>query len=154
MRIVIAEDNALLAQGLTALLEALGTRCRHDRDAESFVTAAVTHRPDVAVVDIRMPPTFTDEGMPGRARARQGSRPAGPRALPVRRDSYARTARRRAGVGYLLKDRVADVDDFLEALHRVAAGGTALDPEWSGSCSRRAATRCRGSPSANVKCSR
>ncbi|MEW1636073.1 response regulator transcription factor [Streptomyces sp. NPDC093801] len=132
MRILIAEDNALLAQGLSAMLEALGNEVLATaEDAGSFVTAALTHRPDVAVVDVRLPPTFTDEGI----RAALHARELLP-GLPVLvlsqyvEDTYARELiADGTGVGYLLKDRVARVDDFLDALHRVAAGGTALDPE-------------------------
>ncbi|MFJ8444239.1 LuxR C-terminal-related transcriptional regulator [Kitasatospora griseola] len=132
MRILIAEDNALLAQGLSALLEALGNEVLGTvGDAESFVAAATAQRPDVAVVDVRLPPTFTDEGIRAALRAREHVP-----GLPILvlsqyvEDTYARELLADGtGVGYLLKDRVARVDDFLEALHRVAAGGTALDPD-------------------------
>ncbi|WP_329467157.1 response regulator transcription factor [Streptomyces sp. NBC_01431] len=132
VRILIAEDNALLARGLSAMLEALGNEVPAvTQDADSFVTAALAHRPDVAVVDVRLPPTFTDEGIRAALRAREHVP-----GLPVLvlsqyvEDTYARELiADGTGVGYLLKDRVARVDDFLDALHRVAAGGTALDPE-------------------------
>ncbi|MFD8145318.1 response regulator transcription factor [Streptomyces sp. NPDC059708] len=132
MRILIVEDNALLAQGLSAMLEALGNEVLGVAgDAESFVTAVLADRPDVAVVDVRLPPSFTDEGV----RAALHARELLP-GLPVLvlsqyvEDTYARELiADGTGVGYLLKDRVARVDDFLDALHRVAAGGTALDPE-------------------------
>lgn len=132
MRILIAEDNALLAQGLTAMLEALGNEVlATTEDAESFVAAAVAHRPDVAVVDVRLPPSFTDEGIRAALRARE--RVPGLPVLVLSQyveDTYARELLAEGtGVGYLLKDRVARVDDFLDALRRVAAGGTALDPE-------------------------
>ncbi|MEU4932458.1 response regulator transcription factor [Streptomyces yokosukanensis] len=132
MRILIAEDNALLAQGLSAMLEALGNEVvATTEDAESFVMAAVAHRPDVAVVDVRLPPSFTDEGIRAALRARE--RVPGLPILVLSQyveDTYARELiADGTGVGYLLKDRVARVDDFLEALHRVAAGGTALDPD-------------------------
>ncbi|MFF4935107.1 LuxR C-terminal-related transcriptional regulator [Streptomyces griseofuscus] len=132
MRILIAEDNALLAQGLSAMLEALGNEVlATTEDADSFVMAAVDHRPDVAVVDVRLPPSFTDEGIRAALRARK--RVPGLPILVLSQyveDTYARELLAEGtGVGYLLKDRVARVDDFLEALHRVAVGGTALDPE-------------------------
>jgi DNA-binding NarL/FixJ family response regulator len=133
LRIVLAEDSVLLREGLIRLLtdsdfdvvDACG-------DAESFLRAVTAHRPDLVVVDVRMPPTFTDEGI---------------RAALVVREQYPETAvlvlsqyveenyatelvaGRSRGVGYLLKDRVADVMEFVEAIRRVAAGGTALDPE-------------------------
>nr|BFD80714.1 response regulator transcription factor [Streptomyces sp. Xyl84] len=132
MRILIAEDNVLLARGLSAMLEALGNEVvATAEDADSFVAAAIAHRPDVAVVDVRLPPTFTDEGIRAALHARERVR-----GLPVLvlsqyvEATYARELLADGtGVGYLLKDRVARVDDFLEALHRVASGGTVLDPE-------------------------
>ena len=137
MRIVIAEDSAVVRAGLAEVL----TRRGHDivaavGDAETLRAAIAQHRPDVTVVDVRMPPSYTDEGL----RA----------AIALRRDypglgvlvfsQYIETryaadllatpsGRTGGGVGYLLKDRVADVSEFTDALHRVAAGGTALDPE-------------------------
>ncbi|MFF8595839.1 LuxR C-terminal-related transcriptional regulator [Streptomyces sp. NPDC015220] len=132
MRILIAEDNVLLARGLSAMLEALGNEvAATTEDADSFVTAAIAHRPDVAVVDVRLPPTFTDEGIRAALHARE--RVPGLPILVLSQyveDTYARELLADGtGVGYLLKDRVARVDDFLEALHRVASGGTVLDPE-------------------------
>jgi DNA-binding NarL/FixJ family response regulator len=137
MRIVIAEDSAVVRAGLVEVLARRG----HDivaavGDAEALIAAIAQHRPDVTVVDVRMPPSYTDEGV----RA----------AIALRRDypglgvlvfsQYIETryaadllgtpsGRTGGGVGYLLKDRVADVGEFTDALHRVAAGGTALDPE-------------------------
>jgi DNA-binding NarL/FixJ family response regulator len=137
MRIVIAEDSAVVRAGLAEVL----TRRGHDivaavGDAETLRAAIAQHRPDVTVVDVRMPPGYTDEGL----RA----------AIALRRDypglgvlvfsQYIETryaadllakpsGRTGGGVGYLLKDRVADVSEFTDALQRVAAGGTALDPE-------------------------
>ncbi len=133
MRIVIAEDAAVIRAGLAEILADRG----HEvvaavGDAGSLQAAVAEHRPDVAVVDVRMPPGYTDEGL----RA----------AIAIRRDhpsvgilvfsQYVETryaadllAARSGGVGYLLKDRVANVAEFTEALSRVAAGGTALDPE-------------------------
>jgi len=132
VRIVIAEDTVLVREGLAGLLSDAG----HDvvsrvGDAESLLAVVAEHEPDLAVVDVRMPPTYEDEGMKA--------------AVEIRRD-YPRTAvlvlsqhieSRHAvelvssgrGFGYLLKDRVLDVDEFLEVVQRVAGGGSALDPE-------------------------
>ena len=133
MRIVIAEDLALLRDGLIRLLEA------HDFEVvdavdngPSLLRALTTHRPDVAVVDVRLPPTFKDEGLRAAIEARK--RVPG---LPVLVLSqyveplYAREllSDRGGGVGYLLKDRVSNVGQFVDAVRRVAAGGTAMDPE-------------------------
>jgi DNA-binding NarL/FixJ family response regulator len=133
LRVVLAEDSVLLREGLLRLLDDAGfevvAACA---DAETFLAAVGEHRPDLVVVDVRMPPTFTDEGV---------------RAALVVREQYPETAvlvlsqyveehyatelvaGSTRGVGYLLKDRVADVREFVDALRRVAAGGTALDPE-------------------------
>jgi DNA-binding NarL/FixJ family response regulator len=132
MRVVIAEDSVLLREGLTqiltrfdcAVVAAVG-------DAPALCAAAAEHRPDAVVTDVRMPPGFSDEGL----RA----------ALALRRDlpglptlvlsQYVETGSAEellatgAGVGYLLKDRVGDVAEFVDALRRVAAGGTVIDPE-------------------------
>ncbi|MGZ0150897.1 response regulator transcription factor [Kribbella sp. WER1] len=133
MRVVIAEDSVLLREGIVRLLveqdcevvAAVG-------DGNTLLTAVEQHRPDVCVVDVRMPPTFTDEGL---------------RAALVLRDQYPEVGvlvlsqyveeryaseligANPGGVGYLLKDRVADVDQFIDGLRRVADGGAALDPE-------------------------
>jgi DNA-binding NarL/FixJ family response regulator len=133
MRIVIAEDSVLLRDGLTRLLTENGFEVvAAVPDAEQLLTAVARHQPDLAVVDVRMPPTHTDEGI----RA----------ALVIRRqypdvallvlsqyveESYATDLLSAAtsSVGYLLKDRVAQVGDFVDAVRRVAGGGTALDPE-------------------------
>ena len=133
MRIVIAEDAAVIRAGLTEILTDRG----HEivaavGDAEALKDAVTAHQPDVAIVDVRMPPSHTDEGL----RA----------AIAIRRDhpgvgilvfsQYVETryaadllAGRSGGVGYLLKDRVANVAEFTDAITRIAAGGTALDPE-------------------------
>ena len=133
MRVVVAEDLALLRDGLIRLLEASGFEVVEAVDnGPSLLRALTTRRPDVAVVDVRLPPTFTDEGL----RAAIEARAAAP-GLPVLVLSqyveplYAREllADRHGGVGYLLKDRVANVGQFLDAVRRVAAGGTAMDPE-------------------------
>ena len=133
MRVVIAEDAAVFREGLVRLLEDRGHQvCAAVADGEALLAAAATHRPDVAVVDIRMPPTHTDEGL--RAALRLRADHPGTGVLVFSQYIETRYAARllqgnAAGVGYLLKDRVADVAEFTEALARVAAGGTALDPE-------------------------
>jgi DNA-binding NarL/FixJ family response regulator len=136
MRVVIAEDAAMFREGLVRLLEDRGHRvCAAVADGEALLAAVAAHRPDVAVVDIRMPPTHTDEGL--RAALRLRADHPGTGVLVFSQYIETRYAARllqgnAAGVGYLLKDRVADVAEFTEALARVAAGGTALDPEVVG----------------------
>jgi DNA-binding NarL/FixJ family response regulator len=133
MRVVIAEDAALMREGLIGLLEDRGHQvCAAVADAESLLSAVAEHQPDVAVVDIRMPPTHTDEGL----RVALILRRKHPRTAILMLSQYIETryaaqllTGNAAGVGYLLKDRVADVAEFVDALTRVAAGGTALDPE-------------------------
>jgi DNA-binding NarL/FixJ family response regulator len=133
MRIVIAEDAAVIRAGLVEILTDRGHEVAAAvGDAEALKAAVAEHKPDVAIVDVRMPPDYTDEGL----RA----------AIAIRRDhpgvgilvfsQYVETryaadllSRGSGGVGYLLKDRVADVTEFTGAIERVAAGGTALDPE-------------------------
>ncbi|MEU6012325.1 response regulator transcription factor [Streptomyces sp. NPDC047453] len=132
MRVVVAEDLTLLRDGLIRLLTAHGFDVVAAVDSgPDLVRALSEHRPDVAVVDVRLPPTHTDEGIRAALSARQEID-----GLPILVLSqyverlYAREllADGRGGIGYLLKDRVSDVGDFVEAVHRVAAGGTALDP--------------------------
>jgi DNA-binding NarL/FixJ family response regulator len=133
MRVVIAEDLALLRDGLIRLLEAYGFEIAEAVDnGPSLLRALMTLRPDVAVVDVRLPPTLTDEGLTAAIQAR-----AAIPGLPVLVLSqhveplYAREllAGPGGGVGYLLKDRVSDVGRFVEAVRTVAGGGTVLDPE-------------------------
>jgi DNA-binding NarL/FixJ family response regulator len=133
MRVVIGEDHALLRDGLTRLLEASGFDVVAAVDnAPSLLRALREHELDVAVVDVRMPPTFTDEGLRVAIEARQ-HRPG----LPVLvlsqyvEQLYARELLEsgEGAVGYLLKDRVSDVTTFVEAVRQVAGGGTVLDPE-------------------------
>jgi DNA-binding NarL/FixJ family response regulator len=133
VRVVLAEDLALLRDGLIRLLEAHDFEVVEAVDnGPSLERALRVHRPDVAVVDVRLPPTFTDEGL----RAAIAARAEMP-GLPVLvlsqyvEQLYAREllADRSGGVGYLLKDRVANVGQFVEAVRQVAAGGTAMDPE-------------------------
>jgi DNA-binding NarL/FixJ family response regulator len=133
MRVVIAEDSAVLREGLVQLLTDRGHEvCAAVTDAGSLVAAVREQQPDVAVVDIRMPPTHTDEGLRAALELRTDFPATG--VLVFSQYIETRYAARllehnAAGVGYLLKDRVADVADFTAALERVAAGGTALDPE-------------------------
>jgi DNA-binding NarL/FixJ family response regulator len=133
VRVVIAEDLFLLRDGLTRMLEAHGFEVTAAVDNPADLLAAVTaQRPDVAVVDVRLPPTFTDEGL----RAALAARREVP-GLPVLvlsqyvEQLYAREllADGSGGIGYLLKDRVLDSAQFVDAVRRVAAGGTAMDPE-------------------------
>lgn len=130
---MIAEDNVVLAEGLNLLLMSAGYEVAAiTADGPAFVAAVTQHQPDVVVVDVRLPPSFRDEGIHAALEARR-SRPG----LPVLVFSqyveqiYAREllADGRGGVGYLLKDRVSRLEEFLEALRRVAHGGTALDAE-------------------------
>lgn len=135
MRILIAEDHVLLRAGLERLLADAGHEVLPSAaTAEELIRSVDADRPDLAVVDVRMPPSFTDEGI--RAAVLLRSRPGGPK-LPVLvlsqyvEERYAAEliAGDSAGLGYLLKDRVAEVDDFLAAVETVGAGGTVLDPE-------------------------
>jgi DNA-binding NarL/FixJ family response regulator len=133
MRVVIAEDAALFREGLARLLADCGHQvCAAVAGPDELLAAVAEHRPDVAVVDVRMPPTHTDEGLRAAVRLRHDHPGTGVVVLSqyVETTYTARLLEGSAsGVGYLLKDRVADVDEFAEALDRVAAGGTALDPE-------------------------
>ncbi|GEM32150.1 DNA-binding response regulator [Nocardia neocaledoniensis NBRC 108232] len=133
MRIMIAEDDALLREGLVLLLSTAGIEVVAAVDnADDFLAAVAAQRPDAVVVDVRLPPTFTDDGLRAAVKARE-LHPG----LPVLvlsswvEDSYAAEllGDGMGGVGYLLKERVGKVDRFLDSLRRVAAGGTAMDPE-------------------------
>jgi DNA-binding NarL/FixJ family response regulator len=133
VRVVIAEDHFLLRDGLTRLLQAHGPQVVAAVDnGEDFLAAVTGHKPDVAIVDVRLPPTFTDEGL----RAALAARAKMP-GLPVLvlsqyvEQIYAREllAGGTGGIGYLLKDRVFDGAQFVDAVRRVASGGTAMDPE-------------------------
>jgi DNA-binding NarL/FixJ family response regulator len=133
LRIVLAEDSVLLREGLIRLLSDAGFEVVEAcGDAETFLRSVERHRPDLVVVDVRMPPTFTDEGVRAALVIREQYPDTAVMVLSQYvEENYATelVAGRSHGVGYLLKDRVADVGDFVEALRRVAAGGTALDPE-------------------------
>ena len=133
MRTLIAEDSVLLRAGLARLLEDAGHEVvAQVGDGEALLRAVAAEQPDVAVVDVRMPPTHTDEGVRAALVLRSQWPDVGLLVLSQYvEERYATDllARDSRGVGYLLKDRVADVDDFLEALTRVGSGGTVLDPE-------------------------
>ena len=133
MRVVLGEDLTLLRDGLIRLLTAYDMEVVAAVDSgPELLRALLTHRPDVAVVDVRLPPTFTDEGLRAAVQAR-----AQLPGLPVLvlsqhvEQLYAREllSAGTGGLGYLLKDRVSDVRRFIEAVRAVAAGGTAMDPE-------------------------
>ena len=133
MRVVIAEDSVLLREGLVRLLTDAGLEVvAAVEEPEALLRAVDEHRPDICVVDIRMPPTHTDEGV----RAALVIRAQHPGVAVLMLSQYVEEryatdliASDTRGFGYLLKDRVADVTEFVEAVRRVGAGGTALDPE-------------------------
>ncbi|MGR3933849.1 response regulator transcription factor [Streptomyces sp. BRA346] len=133
MRAVIAEDSVLLRIGLVKVLQMAGFEVRAEAaDAEGLLAAVEEHRPDIAVVDVRMPPGFTDEGV----RAALLIRRQWPDTAVLLLSQYVEEryaadllTAHTSGIGYLLKQRVADVEEFIDALRRVAGGGTALDPQ-------------------------
>ncbi|MEU1803212.1 response regulator transcription factor [Streptomyces sp. NPDC019937] len=133
MRAVIAEDSVLLRIGLVKVLQMAGFEVTAEAaDAEGLLTAVEEHRPDIAVVDVRMPPGFTDEGV----RAALLIRQQWPDTAVLLLSQYVEEryaadllTAHTSGIGYLLKQRVADVEEFIDALRRVAGGGTALDPQ-------------------------
>lgn len=133
MRILIAEDSVLLREGLVRLLTDAGHDIVHTTgDATDLLGAVSAYEPDLAVVDVRMPPTFTDEGIRAAVLIRAQNPEVGVLVLSQYvEERYASDliADNSGGFGYLLKDRVAEVSDFLEAVEKVAAGGTVLDPE-------------------------
>ncbi|MCG5218196.1 response regulator transcription factor [Streptosporangium sp. KLBMP 9127] len=133
MRVVVADDAVLIREGLIRLLEEFGCEVVEAvGDGDSLVKAVARHRPDVSVVDVRMPPTFSDEGLRAAVEARRQV-PGAPVLILSQyvEVSYADDllADARGAVGYLLKDRVVDVEEFLGGLRRVSAGGTVFDPE-------------------------
>ncbi|MEV5868556.1 response regulator transcription factor [Streptomyces tendae] len=133
MRIVIAEDDPLLREGLALLLRAEGLDVVATADtAESVLAAIDEHEPDVAILDVRMPPTHTDEGVRAAVEARRRH----PRLAVLVLSAYVEQSFATdlltggvSGLGYLLKERVGRVEEFMDALGRVAGGGTAIDPE-------------------------
>ncbi|HIZ99465.1 MAG TPA: response regulator transcription factor [Candidatus Janibacter merdipullorum] len=132
-RVVLAEDSVLLRDGIVRLLTSAGFEVAAAcPDAETFLRAVDEHRPELVVVDVRMPPTFTSEGIVAALKVRDAYPETAVMVLSQYvEEQYATelVASRSKGVGYLLKDRVADTGDFVAALQEVAAGGTVLDPE-------------------------
>jgi len=151
VRVVIAEDLALLRDGITRLLRDNGMEVvAAVEDGDALVDAVERERPDIAVVDVRLPPGFTDEGLRAAIEARR--RVPGTAVLVVSQyveQVYAveLLADGQGGVGYLLKDRIADPAEFVDAVRRVAAGGSAMDPEVVGQLLAR---RGRASPVADL----
>src|SRR4051794_7290953 len=133
MRVVIADDSVLLREGLARLLSEHGLDVvAQAGDAEDLLRKVNAHRPDVAVVDVRMPPTHTDEGLRAAAEIRREHPGTGVLVLSAYvEEQYALEllSDDAGGLGYLLKDRVGDLDRFIEAVRRVGDGGSALDPE-------------------------
>jgi DNA-binding NarL/FixJ family response regulator len=133
LQVVIAEDLVLLREGIARLLTEHGFEVVASvEDGDALVRAVLGHKPDVAVVDVRMPPNFRDEGLRAALRARKQRPETGILVLSQYVEpSYATEllADGRGGIGYLLKERVGDVRDFADSVRRVAEGGTALDPE-------------------------
>jgi DNA-binding NarL/FixJ family response regulator len=133
MRIVIADDNLLMREGITSLVRRVGIDVVAEADdADALLRAVAEHTPDAAIVDVRMPPAHTDEGL--RAAQEIRARHPGTGIVILSQTVEAGTAlrilaERPAGLGYLLKDRVTDIQDFGQTLRRVAAGGCALDPQ-------------------------
>jgi DNA-binding NarL/FixJ family response regulator len=132
MRIVIAEDTVLLREGLAGLLEDAGhSVVARVGDAEALLAVVAEHDPDLAIVDVRMPPTYEDEGMRAAVEIRKLHPSTGVLVLSQHVESRfaIELVSSGGGFGYLLKDRVLDVGDFLDAAERVSGGGSALDPE-------------------------
>jgi DNA-binding NarL/FixJ family response regulator len=133
VRVVIAEDSVLLREGLTRLLADAGAEVVAGvGDADAALAAVAEHQPDIVVMDVRMPPDHTDEGIRAALTLRRTHPGVAVLVLSQYVEQHYATellAGDTAGVGYLLKDRVADVGDFTAAVHRVSEGGTALDPE-------------------------
>ena len=133
MRVIVADDSVLLREGVTRLLENAGHEVvGQAADRDELMRKARAHKPDVAIIDIRMPPTHTDEGLQAARAIREEMPDIGVVVLSAYiEETYALEllGEDAAGVGYLLKDRVWDGDRFAEAVRRVAEGGSALDPE-------------------------
>jgi DNA-binding NarL/FixJ family response regulator len=133
MRVVLADDSVLLREGVARLLEDAGMDVVGQAgDAEDLLRKVHAHKPDVAVVDVRMPPTHTDEGLRAAAQIREALPHTGVLVLSAYIDegpALELLSDSAEGLGYLLKDRVGDVDGFVDAVRRVGDGGSALDPE-------------------------
>lgn len=132
MRVVIAEDTVLLREGLAGLLEDAGEQVvGRAGDADALLALVGEHAPDLAVVDVRMPPDYDDEGTRAAAEIRRSHPSTGVLVLSqhIETRHIVELVASGGGFGYLLKDRVLDVDDFLDAARRVASGGSALDPQ-------------------------
>ena len=133
MRVVIADDSVLVREGIASLLTGAGLDVvAQGSSGDDLLRDVDAHRPDVAIVDIRMPPTHTDEGLRAALEVRERHPEIGILILSQHVETGIATrllAESPAGLGYLLKDRVADVDDFIGSLRSVAAGGSALDPQ-------------------------
>ena len=132
MQLVIAEDTVLVREGLAGLLEDAGhTVLARVGDAESLLAVVAEHEPELAIVDVRMPPTYVDEGMKAAVEIRRLHPQTAVLVLSQHIESRHAVdlVRSGGGFGYLLKDRVLEVDEFLEAAQRVTDGGSALDPE-------------------------
>ncbi|MGH2980709.1 MAG: response regulator transcription factor [Solirubrobacterales bacterium] len=133
MRVIVAEDSVLLREGIVRLLEEAGIEVVGQAgDAEELIRKVGAHKPDLAVIDIRMPPTNTDDGLRAALQIRDDE--PGTAVLVLSQyveEGYALelVGEQAAGTGYLLKDRVADIEGFVGAVRRVAEGGSALDPE-------------------------
>jgi DNA-binding NarL/FixJ family response regulator len=133
MRVVLADDSVLLREGVARLLEEAGIEVvGQSGDADDLLRKVHAHRPDVAVVDVRMPPTHTDEGLRAAAAIRESHPETGVLVLSAYIDegpALELLSDSAEGLGYMLKDRVGDIDAFVDAVRRVADGGSALDPE-------------------------
>lgn len=136
LQVVLADDSAVLREGIAALLRDEGADVVGQApDAHALLQLVTAHQPDIAVVDIRMPPTHTTEGIDAALTIRR----AYPHTAVLLLSQYVETENvmrvfggGAAGLGYLLKDRLADIDGFIDSLHRVAAGGTVIDPGVAG----------------------
>jgi DNA-binding NarL/FixJ family response regulator len=134
LRIVLAEDTVIMRAGLAGLLERFGHTIVADvGDADALIAAVTAHRPDLVITDVRMPPGYTDEGLRAAVRLRASD----PDTAVLVLSQYTATAYAaellgpagQAGVGYLLKDRIGEVSEFIDAVRRVAAGDTVIDPD-------------------------